>query len=139
MTVTITATGFDTAYRHLERIQAELHGEQGTLYHDIGEIVDDSILANFAAAGRPAWPARKRDYPWPILNKTGAMGGRALEDTQNWRHLVKVHHLDIRSTHYGIFHQYGTSRLPIRKFVQLVEAEMQRVLSRIRRVFGENS
>ncbi len=139
MTVTLTATGFDAALRHVAHIQAELRGEQGTVYQDIGEIVDDSILANFAAAGRPTWPPRTRDYPHPILNKTGAMGGRALEDTQNWRHLVRVHHLDIRSTFYGIFHQYGTSRLPMRKFVQLVESEKNRVLSRLRRVFEENN
>ena len=130
----ITTSGFQQAYEHLARIRAELSGQTGTLYRDIGEIVDDSILANFAAAGRPAWPARTRDYPWPMLNKTGAMGGRALEDTQNWQHGARVHHLNIRSTSYGIYHQYGTSKMAMRKFVQLVQSEIQAVRQRLSQV-----
>lgn len=133
----IDARGFSEAYRHLDRIQAELRGESGTLYHDIGEIVDDSILANFAAEGRPAWPERTRSYSWPILNKTGSMGGRALEDTQNWQHGARVHHLNIRSTFYGVFHQYGTNKMAMRKFVQLVQSEIQRVRERLSRAAME--
>ena len=132
----IETQGFDAAYRHLEQIQQELRGEAGTLYHDIGEIVDDSILANFAAEGRPAWPERTRSYDWPILNKTGAMGGRALEDTQNWQHGARVHHLNIRSTSYGIYHQYGTSKMAMRKFVQLVQSEIQAVRQLLSQVIG---
>lgn len=127
----ITTSGFQQAYAHLDRIRAELSGQTGTLYRDIGEVVDDSILANFAAAGRPAWPARTRDYPWPILNKTGAMGGRALEDTQNWTHGAQEHTLNIHSTFYGIFHQYGTSKMAMRKFVMLVQSEIERVKNRL--------
>lgn len=130
----IETQGFEAAYRHLERMQEELRGEAGTLYYDIGEIVDDSILANFAAEGRPAWTERTRAYDWPILNKTGAMGGRALEDTQNWQHGARVHHLNIRSTFYGVFHQYGTSKMAMRKFVQLVQSEIQAVRDRLSRV-----
>ena len=130
----IETQGFETAYRHLECIQAELRGESGTLYTDIGEIVDDSIMANFAAEGRPSWPERTRSYDWPILNKTGTMGGRALEDTQNWQHGAHVHHLNIRSTFYGVFHQYGTSKMAMRKFVQLVQSEIQAVRQRLSQV-----
>lgn len=133
----IKTSGFSQAYQRLDRIQREIRGESGTLYHDIGEIVDDSILANFAAAGRPAWPERTRSYDWPILNKTGAMGGRALEDTQNWQHGARVHHLNIRSTFYGVFHQYGTSKMAMRKFVQLVQSEIQRVRERLSRAAME--
>lgn len=130
----ITTQGFPQAYAHLARIRAELSGQTGTLYRDIGEIVDDSILANFASAGRPAWPQRTREYSWPILNKTGAMGGRALEDTQNWEHGARVHHLNIRSTFYGYFHQYASLlnvNFAERKFVMLVQSEIERVKNRL--------
>ena len=137
MDIFIKTDGFVEAFAHLQRINEEVSGESGTLYHDIGEIVDDSILANFAAAGRPAWPERVRSYDWPILNKTGAMGGRSLEDTQNWEHLQTVHHLNIRSTPYGFYHQYGTSRLPVRKFVQLTDHEIQEVNERIAKIFED--
>lgn len=137
MDVYIETDGFAEAIAHLQRINEEVSGESGTLYHDIGEIVDDSILANFAAEGRPSWQERTRDYDWPILNKTGAMGGRALEDTQNWEHLQTVHHLNIRSTPYGYYHQYGTPRLPVRKFVQLTDSEIQAVNERIAKIFED--
>ena len=137
MDVYIKTEGFGEAYAHLQRINKEIAGERGTLYYDIGEIVDDSILANFAAEGRPAWQERTKSYDWPILNKTGAMGGRALEDTQNWEHGKTVHHLNIRSTSYGKYHQYGTSRLPVRKFVMLTGSEIQAVDARIAKVFED--
>lgn len=137
MDIHIETQGFVEAFAHLRRINEEIAGERGTLYYDIGEIVDDSILANFAAEGRPSWPERTRSYDWPMLNKTGAMGGRALEDTQNWDHGVTVHHLNIRSTSYGMYHQYGTSRLPVRKFVMLTGSEIQAVDARIAKVFED--
>ena len=137
MDIRIETQGFVEAFAHLRRINEEVSGERGTLYHDIGEIVDDSILANFAAEGRPTWPERSRSYDWPILNKTGAMGGKALEDTQNWEHGKTVHHLNIRSTPYGKYHQEGTSRLPMRKFVNLTPTEIQAVNDRIAKVFED--
>lgn len=133
----IEARGFAETFRHLDAIQDELRGRAGDLYRDIGEIVDDSILANFAAAGRPSWPERKKEVAWPLLNKTGEMGGRALEDTQNWEHGAHIHHLRIRSTAYANYHQQGTTRLPIRKFVQLTEIEIQAVIDRIREAMEE--
>ena len=130
----IESYGFSQVFRHLEEIQDELHGERGTLYHDIGEIVDDSIIANFASGGRPAWKERTKEYPWPILNKTGAMGGKALENTQNWDHGARVHHLEIKSTEYAKYHQFGTSKMPMRKFVMLVSSEIQAVWDRLSKV-----
>ena len=137
MNIHIETQGFVEAFARLRKINEEIAGERGTLYYDIGEIVDDSILANFAAEGRPSWPERTRSYDWPMLNKTGAMGGRALEDTQNWEHGKTVHHLNIRSTAYGKYHQYGTSRLPVRKFVMLTGSEIQAVDARIAKVFED--
>lgn len=140
MDVYIKTEGFGEAYAHLQRINEEIAGERGTLYYDIGEIVDDSILANFAAEGRPAWQERTKSYDWPILNKTGAMGGRALEDTQNWEHLQTVHHLNIRSTPYGYYHQYASQlnvKFPERKFVQLTDQEIQAVNDRLAEVFED--
>lgn len=137
MKITIDIEGIDTSVNHLRKIRQELEGGRGSLYTDISQIVEMSIEQNFNAGGRPAWPPRKRVYSHPILDKTGAMRDQAASSAKTWQHSQSEHHIDIKSTSYAVFHQYGTSQLPVRKFAKLIDSEVQAIIRRIKRVFQD--
>jgi hypothetical protein len=78
------------------------------------ELVIQEFKANFEATGQlldAPWPPRKRNYSWPLLNKTGKMKG-------NWKSEVAPKQLKIENpTEYATYHHFGTPRLPVRKLV----------------------
>lgn len=120
-----TVSGVLEIENKLQGIKDKLSARDNALYQDLSTLMRASIEDNFAAEGRPAWEARKYDYPHPILDKTGAMRDIAEASTNpaNWQHSSAEHRLEIRSTDYANYHQHGTSRLPVRKFVQLTSGE----------------
>ena len=109
----------------LQGIKDKLSARDNALYQDLSILMRASIEDNFAAEGRPAWEARKYEYSHPILDRTGTMRDIAEASTNpsNWQHSSAEHRLEIRSTDYANYHQHGTSRLPVRKFVQLTAGE----------------
>lgn len=109
----------------LQGIKDKLAARDNALYQDLSILMRSSIEENFSAEGRPAWEARKYDYPHPILDKTGMMRDMAEASTNpaNWQHSSAEHRLEIRSTDYANYHQQGTSKMPQRKFVQLTAGE----------------
>lgn len=115
-------------------------GRTGQVYPEISNIVIQSIQSNFQAGGRdPKWPPRKREYSWPILNKTGEMKDRSVQEAKEWVHWrgkQSISHIKITSTHYAKYHQYGTSRLPERKFVKLLLAEIEQIWAILRKIFA---
>lgn len=76
--------------------------------------------------GFPEWQPRKREYPWPILNKTGLMKG-ALTQSNGEGAIREIHPkfmvfgLDVFDIPYAVFHQYGAPRnnLPQRPVLQV--------------------
>lgn len=107
----------------LDKIDASIkyvNGKDPIMYRQIGAVADVSTLKNFEAGGRPQWEPRKYAYPWPILKKTMLMMRKTLSYIRaNWITQGESHFLNIKSAFYGIFHQQGTKRLPVRKFVAL--------------------
>jgi len=78
----------------------------------IGQLLVDSVHANFDAEGRPdSWEPRKDDNPWPVLNKTGTLYNsiqyRTVPDG------VEVY----TDTDYGDYQDLGTSVIPPRPFL----------------------
>lgn len=133
--MSIEVRGFNEAMKHLDAMKHRLSAN-GRTFPEISGLVVRSIQANFQAGGRdPQWPERKYTYPWPILNKTGRMKDSSVQDAKVWTHRGGEHVLQVTSTPYAKFHQYGTKRLPIRKFVKLLEAEMEQVRAILRRIF----
>lgn len=124
----------------LQGIKDKLAARDNALYQDLSILMRSSIEENFSAEGRPAWESRKYDYPHPILDKTGMMRDMAEMSTNpaNWQHSSGEHHLDIRSTDYANYHQHGTSRLPVRKFVQLTNGEEDAAKRLLTEVFEES-
>lgn len=126
--------GFEQAMKHLDQMKAGLQSKK--TYDEISNVMVKSTQSNFQAGGRdPQWPERKRSYPWPILNKTGKMKNQSLIEAKIWLQQGQIQVLNIYSTFYAKYHQYGTKRLPIRKFVKLLEQEKQQIITIIKKVF----
>jgi phage gpG-like protein len=126
--------GFEQAIKHLDQMKAGLKAKK--TYDDISNIMVESTQNNFQAGGRdPQWPERKRTYPWPILNKTGKMKNQSLSELKIWLRQGQLNILNVYSTVYAKFHQYGTGRLPVRKFVKLLDQEKEQIINVIKKVF----
>ena len=126
--------GFEQAMKHLDQMKAGLRAKK--TYDDISDIMVKSTQSNFQAGGRdPQWPERKRTYTWPILNKTGKMKDQSLSELRIWLQQGHQYILNVYSTYYAKYHQYGTKRLPVRKFIKLLEQEKQQVITIIKKVF----
>ena len=137
MTITVEVSGFDVIERKLNGIKGAWRGERGRVYTDISDIGELSTILNFAELGRPTWPPRKHPQSWPPLQKTREMGSMALASWEPnlWKHLKIKHVLDIISTFYAKYQQYGTRTIAARPFVQLLPAEVQQVRDAIRKPF----
>ena len=112
----------------LQGIKDKLSSRDNTLYQDLSILMRSSIEENFSAGGRPAWDARKYDYPHPILDKTGMMRDIAEMSTNpaNWQHSSAEHRLEIMSTDYAKYHQDGKQYADgfiVRKFAKLTDTE----------------
>lgn len=133
-----TVDGVLEIENRLQGIKDKLSARDNALYQDLSTLMLDSIQTNFAAEGRPAWEERQYQYSHPILDKTGRMRDLAESSTNpaNWQHSSAEHRLDIKSTDYANYHQQGTSRLPVRKFVQLTNGEEDAAQKLFEQVFG---
>lgn len=110
-------------------------GRNPKIYTGISADVAGSINANFNAQGRPRWEKRKRDYSHPILDRTGATRDSAEDSAKRWYFQGEVYTIKILSTDYGVFHQYGTKKLPIRAFVIFQQSEIVKMQDRFRKAF----
>ena len=103
--------------------------ERGEYNREIGDEVQRSIRQNYLSGGRvPSWPERQRAYPWAILWKTGKKKSTEEGSSQNWRRSVRQWVLSVKSTSYGVFHQFGHGQ-EVRKSVKLVPEEIRRITS----------
>jgi len=127
-------TGFEKAMQHLDQMKAGLKAKK--TYDDISNVMIESTQSNFQAGGRdPQWLERKKTYPWPILNKTGKMRDQSLSELRIWLRQNQLNILNVYSTFYAKFHQYGTIHLPVRKFIKLLEQEKEQIIDVIKQVF----
>lgn len=110
-------------------------GKDPSVYNGISADAGQSINKNFNAQGRPRWRKRKGEYSHPILDKTGTMRDAAESSTNRWYFAGHEYSIKVLSTPYGIFHQYGTSKLPIRAFVLFQPAEVLKMKKRFQRAF----
>lgn len=122
-----------------QQIMADRIGEAMSAWHvdiewerfeqplmSLGPIVFRDFDDHFLKAQGPSgpWAPRTRQYPWPILIKTGKLQYAAA--TQNgagninrFRLDVAEFGLDVGVVNYAAFHEYGTSRMPARPWCWL--------------------
>lgn len=134
----IEIKGLYEAIGFLNDMDAELSGDEGTLYQDIGQILHDEINTNFSAEGRPKWRQRVTGGEWPILDKTGVMKDDSLMSTRTWKHSSGQHDLDIETPFYGDIHQntglMTRGKKVFRPFATLNAAGQRLVEKRIKEV-----
>lgn len=134
MPIMIEVTGIDEAIKNLRSISHQWTTPNSRMYGDIGKISRNSVTQNFNAQGRPDhWEPRKDTKPHPILDKTGRMRDAAETTSQIWTQEGFAHHINIRTPAYGLIHQYGRGRVPMRKFVEFLQSEIQAIRDRIRK------
>lgn len=136
--IELEVTGLKAATKFLDDMQAELSGDKGTLYKDIGKILHDEIDTNFSVEGRPKWRQRVTGGDWPVLDKTGTMKDDALMSTRTWKHDGHEHDLDIETPDYGDIHQntgcLTRGKKVFRPFATLKAAGQRLVEKRIKKV-----
>jgi phage gpG-like protein len=144
---TTTPRKIEIWIKDTERKIEALTGKSDWITGSIQEIVDRSTIKNFEAKGRPTWPPRKHYYGWPILRKTQTMMRKTLSYiryNKRWQRVGNVLVLNIKSTYYGLYHQYGTRKtdkhpgLPHRPFVRLQTPERDEIVSLVRRIITRN-
>lgn len=82
--------------------------------------MDQNFQGSHDAKGT-AWPERRYEYPWPILIKTGHLRRSVTTDSEPG-HVENIGPRDMATgttVFYAGFHQYGTSKLPPRPFVEV--------------------
>jgi len=121
----VKTKGFREAARKMRQRKELFTAQRPTAYNAAAKTLNGSIGKNFDSGGRPKWPKRTRQYPWPILVKTGTMKQAALSTSLQWQHQGAVHVIRVKGPHYGIYHQYGSKKLPVRKYALLQQPEIQ--------------
>jgi phage gpG-like protein len=103
------------------------NSDQSEMHDAVGERFRDAQAGNFARASDESgsqWPPRKHKYPWPILRKTRKMLGAAsrlgapgnIHRSSGRKLRLGISNSDVP---YAKYHQYGTIRLPVRRFFYL--------------------
>jgi len=90
-------------------------------------VAEEAIAVNFLESQESSgakWAPRKRDYPWPILIKTGHLMRSATTESEAG-HVESVNDRDMMtgtSVGYAAYHQYGTERMVARPFEAVPDA-----------------
>lgn len=99
---------------------------------DIESVISNSIQELFEQESDPygaKWKPRKDTFKHPILNKTGLMKSSITYISKLYGGIMIVEEQD--NTEYGKWHQFGTSKMPSRKFLGMstnMINELQRVI-----------
>ena len=80
--------------------------------------------------GGSAWSSRKKFYPWPVLFKTGG-----LRASTGYK-LGKLQVTFTSTSKYAVYHQFGTSKLPQRKIIDVTNQDVDDLVGRIKALNG---
>lgn len=105
---------------------------------------DDHFMQSLGPDG--PWAPRTRNYPWPILIKTGFLIRAATESNapgniHRYRGDALEFGVDVSVVNYAGFHEYGTRKMPARPWAYLSEdaadAAAEQLLDRLYTLFVE--
>jgi phage gpG-like protein len=89
-------------------------------------------MANFDQGGRrPKWKKRKRNYPWPILQKTKRLRRSISKRIETGMPVLRTR------VSYAGFHQFGTRKMPQRKFMVIRREDREQIRRIIERHWGK--
>lgn len=94
----------------------------------IREIVVDDAAKSFATQTAPdgqPWPPRKKDYPWPMLVKSGNLSSSVangeVDDSLTFT----------ANCSYGGYHNFGTASIPERAFLKMTPALADKIADKV--------
>lgn len=128
-------TGLTKARKKMKARADAFSGRDPKIYTGISADSAESIKKNFNSQGRPAWKKRGGTYSHPILDKTGLTRDSAEDSVKMWYFAGHEYTMKVLSTSYAPFHQYGTSKLPVRAFVVFQRAELKKMQERFTKAF----
>lgn len=117
------------AMKHLNNVQDAV---KNLPWSDVSKIVLDSIQMNFDLEGRYGrekggggsnkWKQRTKEYPHPILTKTGTL--RSSIGSEEIKGGIKIKSSGVQ---YAQFHQFGTKKMSERPFVVLQDTDIHNI------------
>lgn len=127
MDFSIDVEGWERIFKRILNWEARLEKSEQVL-SAISFILEDSIIQNYFSVGRPeTWPRRKNHYPWSMLWKSGKKRETEIESAKGkWAKVGDGWQLDVYSTYYGYYHQYGEGQ-KIRKAVKVQNEELEQM------------
>lgn len=105
MPVTFRSTGLNLG-RKLQRLQVE--GKlvaRAAIASKLRDLIEEGFVLAREPRGRK-WAARRQDYPWPILDRTGLMR-RSFRINASGANVAISNDAEERGRNYPIFHQFG--------------------------------
>ena len=100
-------------------------GDQTPIWRRVGQEALDLIDGNFGQRSGPQdkWVPRKRHYPWPILEMSGALREK-IKARPDRRGVTLVSSLP-----YSAAHQYGykDNNLPARPYLWISESDLRMI------------
>lgn len=128
MKLNIKVSGIDKVERKFKLINTAIND----LQKPFDEITKDWMKQfddNFSSEGRALkqpWRPRVRSYSWPILQKTGKLRG-------GFNRKIKKDSAEIANkVAWAKYHQFGTSRLPIRRIVDATKEMAKFAIDKIK-------
>ena len=105
----IDVTGLDGVMTRLSAIERRM-ADLAPAFDAIEPLLMRSISRNFDAGGRPGWAPRKKDVPWPPLQRTGALRQSATSGIDRRQALgIGASVLELAATlSYAKYQQFGT-------------------------------
>jgi phage gpG-like protein len=103
--VTFKSTGL-TLGRKLQRLSDDgKNVARAAIKKEVENLIEEGFEKREEPRGR-YWEPRKKNYPWPILEKTGRMRG-AFTVTTTGPNIIVENSASERGREYALFHQYG--------------------------------
>jgi phage virion morphogenesis protein len=121
------------AHQRLRRLAGNL-GDLRPAYREVLNVMHRSVMRNFDEGGRrPKWKKRKRDYPWPILQKTKRLRRSISKRFEGGAPVLRTR------VPYAEFHQFGAPRanLPARPFLVIRREDRQQIRQILERHYGK--
>lgn len=101
--ITVKVKGDQEAIRKVQKL-IKANGDLKPVFEDVAKSIIQEFKANFPAKGgvlNSPWAPRKKEYPWPLLMKTGTLRNA-------WEKKAEKKKLAIENTvDYAKYHHFG--------------------------------
>ena len=134
MDISLHTTGSEIVIENFRRLEKKA-GNMRSAFGKIADLMTKSHEVNFKSQGSrfgKKWGARKRSYPWPILQKTGKL-------SKSFKSSYDSHSAMVENTaSYAKWHQGGTRKMAARPTVGWAEKALNDAVRVLRKSMMED-